>query len=247
MTTVISLFMSSLPEFLINFQLISRELILLGLFVTASVIIISQDWRTLVMTLLIQYILVGLILAQLVRPDIAILKVMIGAFICPVLFLSARQVSVRVFGPPQISWRGGLRNYLLHWGAYLSPRSVRRGMIASFKFGPTGAVFRLLLALLIISIALSIRESFPLPNIAPNITMAIYWLFLAGLMTLALTEEPTKAGIGLLTTLTGFDLYYSILERSLLITGLWGSLNLLTALAIGYLIVAQGAVSEDER
>jgi len=43
--------------------------------------------------LLVQYILVGLILSRLVRPDIAILKVMIGAFICPILFLSARQVS----------------------------------------------------------------------------------------------------------------------------------------------------------
>jgi hypothetical protein len=56
-----------------------------------------------------------------------------------------------------------------------------------------------------------------------------------------------KVGIGLLTGLTGFSLLYATVENSLLMTGLWGSVNLLIALAIGYLTVVKGAAFEEER
>ena len=78
-------------------QFITQEATLLGLFVTAGIILVGRDWRRLILALLAQYILVGLILSRLVRPDIATLEVMIGAFICPILFLSARQVSFGSF------------------------------------------------------------------------------------------------------------------------------------------------------
>ena len=85
--------MFTLPELLENLAFIRPEVILLGLFITASIILIWRDWRFLILALLAQYILVGLILSRLVRPDLAVLGVLIGAFICPILFLSARQVS----------------------------------------------------------------------------------------------------------------------------------------------------------
>jgi hypothetical protein len=86
--------MPTLADILHQLQFVSYETALLGLFVTAGTILISRDWRLLILALLAQYILVGLMLSRMVRPDIAVLGVMIGAFICPVLFLSARQVSV---------------------------------------------------------------------------------------------------------------------------------------------------------
>jgi hypothetical protein len=76
--------------------------------------------------------------------------------------------------------------------------------------------------------------------------MAVYWLVLIGLIVLIVTEKPLKAGIGLLTILVGFDLFYTTLEHSLLITGLWGAVNLLIALAMSYLIVARGANPGEE-
>ena len=109
--------MPTLPEILAQLQFLTQELALLGLFITAGIILIARDWRTLILTLLIQYILAGLILSRLVRPDIAALKVMIGAFICPILFLSARQVSVslvylfRSYGKK----RGLGRAYISDW------------------------------------------------------------------------------------------------------------------------------------
>jgi hypothetical protein len=77
------------------------------------------------------------------------------------------------------------------------------------------------------------------------VTTAVYWLILAGLVTLVLTEDPMRVGHGLFTALTGFDLYYTTLEKSLLLTGLWGAVNLLIALAIGYLTIAKGAGQEE--
>jgi hypothetical protein len=214
--------MPTLPEILQQLQFISQETALLGLFLTAGLILVGRDWRLLILALLAQYILAGLILSRLVRPDIAILKVMIGAFICPILFLSARQVS---FNPSLVS---------------LLSKERRRSAPA------TGFVFRLLATLLVVLVTIILSKTFILPDLSLSLTVAVYWLILAGLTTLVLTEDPMKAGHGLLTILIGFDLLYTTLERSLLMTGLWGAVNLLIALAMSYLIVAKGATPEEE-
>jgi hypothetical protein len=194
--------MLTLPELLDQLQFISQEAALLGLFVTASVILIGRDWRSLILALLVQYILVGLVLSRLVRPDIATLKVLIGAFICPILFLSARQVSAA-------------------------------GLAAN-------------LTVLMILVAINLSNALALPGLPPSVNTAVYWLILAGLITLALTEDPIKVGHGLFTALVGFELFYATVESSLLLTGLWGAINLLIALAIGYLAVVQGTGLEEE-
>jgi hypothetical protein len=215
--------MPTLPQILNQLQFITQETALLGLFLTAGIILVGRDWRLLILALLSQYILVGLLLSRLVRPDIAVLKIMIGAFICPILFLSARQISVT---PP-------LTPLLKNNKHYFGPSS-------------TGFVFRLLTALLMMLVAVTLSQAFALPGLSPNITIGVYWLVLAGLVVLILTEDPMKVGHGLLTILVGFDLFYTTLESSLLITGLWGAINLLIALAISYLIVAEGASPEEE-
>ena len=111
---------------------------------------------------------------------------------------------------------------------------------------PTGFGFRVFVGLLLILVTLTVGNSFPLPNLTSTVTTGVYWLVLAGLVTLTLTEDPMKAGHGLLTLLSGFGLFYVTLERSLLLIGLWGSVNLLIALAIGYLTVVKGTGAEEE-
>jgi hypothetical protein len=238
--------MPTLPEILAQLQFLTQESVLLGLFFTAGSILVSRDWRTLILALLAQYILTGLILSRLVRPDIAALKVMIGAFICPILFLSARQVSTRLsFFAPFMD--KGLRpaSFSDWWQNFsfmslLMERNRRRTPAA------TGFSFRVLVVAMMIIIATTLSNTFALPDVSLNVTTAVYWLVLAGLMALILTEDPMRVGLGLFTVLTGFDLYYTTLETSLLMTGLWGAVNLLIALAIGYLIIAKGAGPEEE-
>ncbi|MFN8458570.1 MAG: hypothetical protein U0401_28610 [Anaerolineae bacterium] len=239
--------MPILPEFFRQLQFITQESALLGLFITAALILIVRDWRTLIVALLLQYILVGIILYGLVRPDIAVLKVMIGAFICPILFLSARQVAT---GLTPISTllerRENLGQALVAWWRNFSFISLIVGRYRRRRQAATGFTFRVLLSLLLVLIAVTLSNTFVLPGLSPALTTAIYWLILVGLVILTLSEDPMKAGHGLFTLLAGFDLYYTTLEKSLLITGMWGAINLLLALAIGYLTVVRGAGPEEE-
>jgi hypothetical protein len=233
--------MLTLPELLRQLQFITQDGALLGLFVTASLILMARDWRFLILALLAQYILVGLVLSHLVRPDIATLKVLIGAFVCPILFLSARQVSSSApslwlvsEGETKASW--WQRLVILFKGQDRRTDSSEA----------MGTAFTSLLALLMILVATTLSNMVLLPGLSLNITTAVYWLILVGLMTLTLAESPLKVGLGLFTTLTGFELFYTTVESSLLITGLWGTINLLIALAIAYLTVVEGIGPEEE-
>jgi hypothetical protein len=111
---------------------------------------------------------------------------------------------------------------------------------------PTGYIFRFLAALLMMLVATTMSRTIPLSSLSFNIATAVYWLALAGLVILTLNEDPLKAGLGLFTVFTGFDLFYTTLEPSLLLTGLWGTANLLVALALSYLIIAKGATPGEE-
>lgn len=235
--------MPTLPEILKQLQFISYESALLALIFTAGLILITRDWRLLIMALLSQYIVVGLILSRLVRPDIAVLNVLVGAFVCPILFLSARQVSASPVSVMTAINQGAVKTGRWRWDSLskLLLGSHRRPQVA-----PTGLMFRLAFGLLLLLIAVTVSRSVPLPPLSPVISTAIFWLVLAGLGVLMLTEDPMKAGHGLFTLLTGFGLYYVFRESSLLLTGLWGSVNLLLALAIGYLTVVRGTRLEED-
>jgi hypothetical protein len=92
-------------------------------------------------------------------------------------------------------------------------------------------------------VAMTLNRSYPLPVIPRDVGLGSYWLMLNGLLVLMLSEEPLKAGQGLLTGIIGFELLYASLERSLALVWLWAAVNLLLALAIAYLVVARGADS----
>ena len=234
--------MPTLPEILRQLQFVRADAILLGLLITAGIILIARDWRLLLLALLAQYILIGMVLARLVRPDVAVLNVLIGAFICPILYLSARQVTVNPLSVYDVTQLTNSRK----WWSLAAIKSFLIGTDRVRGLAATGTAFRVFVTLLIILVTLSVSKSFPLPGLRPNVTIGVYWLVLAGLVTLTLTENPLKAGHGLLTALMGFGLFYTTLESSLLLTGLWGTVNLLIALAIGYLTVVKGAASEEE-
>ena len=238
--------MPTLPEILKQLQFITQETALLGLFVTAGIILVGRDWRALILALLAQYILVGLILSRLVRPDIATLQVMIGAFVCPILFLSARRVSLSSLSLILSVTRPERAQFADWWRSLYVIVSLIKGRDRRRKPAATGFMFRLFALLLLILVAVTLTSSVPLLGLSTSVNTAVYWLVLAGLVTLTLTEDPLKVGLGLFTTLTGFELFYATVEKGLLLTGLWGAVKLLIALAIGYLTVIKGTGPEEE-
>lgn len=207
--------MPTLYQLLDQLGPITRELAILGLFVTGALIVLVADWRASLLALLGQYLLVGLILSRLVLPEVALIKVLVGALVCPMLYLAARQAG---------------------WGANQNPRSTS----AVRDIFPAGLAFRVLAVTLIALLTIALSQSYPLPVIPPDVGLGSYWLMLVGLLILVLTEHPVKAGQGLLTGIVGFELLYTSIERSLAMVWMWAVVNLLLTLAIAYLVVARG-------
>ncbi len=221
--------MPSLNEILNQLKFITRELAVLGLFVTGGGMVLLRDWRASLLALLGQYLLAGLVLSRLLLPEIALIKVLIGALLCPMLYLAARQAG----------WRAG-RKLLPSSGDTSDSTPAQDGLF------PGGLAFRLLAVTLMVILAMALSRRYPLPAVPPDVGLGSYWLILIGLLILMLTEEPFKAGQGLLTAIIGFELFYTSIERSLAMVWLWAVVNLLLALAIAYLAVVRGAGPSEE-
>ena len=213
--------MPTLPDVLARLSFLTTTPAVVGLIITASVIVIIRDWRFSLAALLGQYVLVGLLLTRLIQPQVALIKVLIGALVCVVLYLTARLVDVR-----------GKESALEQESAEdsLSPLRAIRG-----ETSLPDSAFRLLAALFVGLAVYSLSKRYPLPEVPSDIGFACYWLASLGLLVLMLTEQPLKAGMGLLTLITGFELFYAVLERSLSVVGFLGIANFLIALAITYL------------
>jgi hypothetical protein len=105
----------------------------------------------------------------------------------------------------------------------------------------SGWPFRALAALLGLAVAWTAANRFALPSTPPEMIRACFILFTQGLLTLGLTDRPLKGGLGILTVIIGFDLFYSGIEQSLIVVGLLGLLNFAIALSIAYLTTLQAS------
>jgi uncharacterized MnhB-related membrane protein len=203
--------MPTLSEIIARLSFLTAGPAVAGLVVTASLIIVLRDWRVSLVALLAQYLLVGFLLTRLIPPEVATVKALIGALICPILYLTARRV---------------------RWGR-------RKGKPVVWEVFPVGLPFRLLAIILTGLVTASLLNSHSLPEVPRDIGFASYWLALIGLLAMVLTADPLKAGLGLLTFMAGFELFYAGLESSLSVVGFLGIVNLFMALAIAYLASAR--------
>lgn len=100
-------------------------------------------------------------------------------------------------------------------------------------------IFRLLVAVLVWVLVLTstpvITEIVPLPF--PLITGAMLLIGM-GLIHLGMTTRPLRVLLGLLTTLSGFELLYAAVENSVLVAGLLAVVTLGLALVGAYLLDA---------
>ena len=203
--------MPTLSEVIARLSFLTASPAVAGLVVTASLIIVVRDWRVSLAALLAQYLLVGFLLTRLITPETATVKTLVGALICPILYLTARRI---------------------RWGR-------QRSKPTGWEVFPVSLPFRLLAVVLTGLVASSLLNRCPLPEVPRDIGFACYWLALIGLLAMILTAEPLKSGLGLLTFMAGFELFYAALESSLSVVGFLGIVNLFMALAIAYLASAR--------
>jgi hypothetical protein len=197
----------------------------------AAVVTILWDWRAALFALAVQYFAVGLLYVEVLDPRLAMVKFLVGVFVCLILYFTGRQVGWGA-PPPDLSetetaqWQGDRQS---RFGPYLSPESLP---------------FRLLLALLLVVVilALSGRPGYQLPAVPASVNLAVYSLVGLGLMNAGLTSEPLRSGIGLLLVLSGFELFYNTLEQSIVMLAFLAGANLALALSVAYLTQARQAL-----
>jgi hypothetical protein len=201
--------------------------VLISLLIAAALLVILVNWRLLILALGAQYILIGLMLTRVVPIELAAVKALVGIMICPVLYITARRVNWGHADEDEPEQEPQPDRPQRRWWHILG----------------AGWPVRLIVAVLAIAISSGLASRTPLPivpdqAISRDLTIGAFSVILLGLINAALSENPLKVGIGLLSILAGFELFYTVVEPTLTIVGLLGLTNLFLALAISYLTTA---------
>jgi hypothetical protein len=199
---------------------------IIGLCLAALIIFLTSDWRLSLAALLIQYILVGLALTRFIQSEVAVVKILVGVMVIPILYLGTRHMPDA--GKKREADEG--RPHFL-------------GLHVGWDARPLGLPLRLLAVLLVVLALVRLFGQVRLPlvstSVSIDIAFAAVWMGSMGIIGLVLSGGPLRVAAALLTILAGFDLVYATLELSLAVVGFYGALTLLTALAFSYLIVVQ--------
>jgi hypothetical protein len=204
-----------------------------GLLFTSAVIIVARDWRFWLWALLVQYVLMSVLHLRMLTPELALLKLIVGVLICPMLYWAARWVESERVHRADIE-----RQKIAEKGGEVPlpplPWPVRS----------TSWVFRLLTVLLLGMVLYSVSQLLSLPFVDADIATVCIWLWLVGLLILVLTSEPLPGGIGLLVLVSGFELFFDAMSPGLVGLGVFAAIDLLMGLAISYLIVVRDLTGE---
>ncbi len=175
---------------------------------TSTFILISNDWRFCIVALSLQYIGVFVLVDSSWPVEMAVAKMVAG-------WMAGAILSIAMASTPA-TWRA-------------SDKSI--------KFGPFFRILAaIILALTIFSLVL--HSDTWLSMINNPIRWGSFILIGFGILQLSLTSHPLRIIIGLLTSLSGFEILYAAIETSTLVTGLLAGVNLGLALVGAYLLVA---------
>lgn len=129
---------------------------------------------------------------------------------------------------------GGALGVLILW---LSARGTDLGISGAGDSLVDRLTFRAVASLIVLLTGFGLHRAglFALPEVSSEAALAGIWLIASGLVQAGLFARPLRVGLGLLTFLSGFEIYYSALEPSLAVAALLAGVNLGLALIVGYL------------
>ncbi len=225
--------MPTFAELLAQLSFLASTPSAVGVLITAGLLVVFLDWRTSVFALACQTIFAGLLYSQVLPPQIAGVKVVVGLLICLQMYVTARQMDGNRKRPAELP--EGLRSAQKQSEGSEPSGSSLRSIV------PTGFPFRIVAALMVGVIAWqgSLLPELSLLEVPPSVGLATIGLLALGLLGLGLTEEPLKAGMFLITMLTGFELYYSAVEPALAVIALLAAMDFAVALGACYLAVVR--------
>ncbi len=201
----------------------------IGVFISATLLVVSRDWRLNLLGLAGKYTFVALLMTQVMRLEVVALKGLIGWLICLLFYLTEQQSKSLTRASGETADLS-----LQAWSAARIETWRRKGVSAQGLFG-------LMAVLMVAVVAYAAASSLPLPEAPADISLVSYLLAGLGILLLGLSQDPLRVGIGMLMFLSGFDLFYTTLEQSLVVTGFLGALSFVIALVTAYLKTVQAA------
>jgi hypothetical protein len=179
---------------------------------TSIVLLVSTNWRWIILILAVQYTGVFILVATEWPVEMAAAKIVAGWMGCAVLGVAVNEASSSV----PTAWQ------------------------ETEKSWPSGRLFRLLAAGLVVPTVLSITPQLVawMGGIGEIQAAGALTLIGMGLLHLGLTAQPLRVVIGLLTIFSGFEILLATVEVSALVAGLLASVNLGLALVGAYLLLA---------
>lgn len=226
--------MPNLTDILASLPTITTSTAVAGMFVTASLIIMLREWSQALLALVIQYLLFAWLLTTVIPLPLALIKALMGAFACVILYWSARRIGewpTSPFEPVELDETTRRRL-----------TAARREAVRAATGFPMQMPFRVGALSLAALATYGLATRYSLPGVTPAVGLACTWLAVVALFLLALTDAPLRAGMGLLTWLMAFEMFYVTWERSLTIAGFLGMATLFIALGAGYLTSVRGAL-----
>lgn len=222
--------MPSILDFLEFFGFLRGTPAAVIVILTAAVIFIVRNWKLALIALVVQYLVAGFLFADMLLPHLAFTYVLMGLFIVLMLFFTASQVNWGKL-PPDITSEEAQQ--------LDQERIVRVGRFPL----PADFLLRFILAVASALFVLAIyqRQLISLPVAPEHFSLAIFGMASFGVLGMSLTTEPFKAGLGLLTFMTGFQIFYSALEQSTAMLIMLIAANLILNIAISYLVQSRHA------
>lgn len=179
---------------------------------TSMLLLISSNWRWIILTLALQYIGVFILVSLRWPLEMAAATIVAGWMASAVLGFAINEA---VTSTPSVWQR-------------------------TENFSPSGRLFRLLASGLVAITVLSISPRLVewVESIGTIQAVGASTLIGMGLLHLGLTAQPFRVGIGLLTFLSGFEILIAAVDVSALVAGLLAFVNLGLALVSAYLLLA---------
>lgn len=212
--------MPSLSDLARAFAAVSAFQQVFGLVLVVAIVVLVSDWRVSLLALAVQYVLVAILLSTLIPLQIAAVRMIAGGLVALMFYITARRTQ-----PRRRKQRAQGETPPIESVDDVLPRGVFW----------TNLPFRLIgLALVSLSVIV-ISSQFVLLNAPLLFWVTGLWLAAGGLLTVALTRDALKLGMGLLFFTSGFGIIYLSIDNSLLVYALLVISDLVIALAISHI------------
>lgn len=218
--------------------------LLIGIAVTAAVVLLFQDWRPTLLALLLNYLIQTSFIAEqsFVPPDLSLLNISVSTLVLIKLISGVAVTLILSITALTFAQEYGFEN-LDEFGLAELRRATRamQRQRANRPFQLSDYVLPFWSGGLALLASLILPRLYP---IAPSETIDFvwYWLALTGLLTIATASNLLKVGLGLLLCSSAIDLLYTAVVSApgasglrLMPIGLLSLFNILLALALAYL------------